>query len=92
MQPNPPTVHPKHYGTAARTRATDIAEELDWLSVDGNMPTLADALSLQSGELVKLIDEAIGNEVGGTNVVPHLLSTLDAQLFELRVLHERLRR
>lgn len=84
--PKPPPVEPARYGVAARKYATDMAAELDWLRTDGRCPALADALSLQANDLVKLVDEAMKNDVGGQNVAPHLLTTMDAQLHELSYL------
>lgn len=84
--PEPPSVPPARYGVAARKYATDMAAELDWLRTDGKCPALADAISLQAGDLVKLVDEAMKNGVAGQNVAPHLLTTMDAQLHELSFL------
>lgn len=82
--PDPPDIEPAAYLHAMQDRINVFTELIDRLTVDADMPTLASALSLHVGELAKLITDAVENDAQGTNVVPHLLGSLDALADETR--------
>lgn len=83
-------IHPAAVPTAVRLRCDDIAELVDDLRVDRNLPILADAISLHAGSVAESIHTALGNSAQGENVIPHLVATLDAIADELRALLQTL--
>jgi hypothetical protein len=64
-------------------RSNRIAGELDRVRVDCNLPYLADTVSLAAHDLHEHVVTALGNEVGGTNVIGHLLASYDALIRDL---------
>lgn len=74
-------LHPAAYPSAIKVRA-------DWIShaskkAHANWPAISDACLAQALDLIKLADDAMQNDVRGTNVVPHLLDSLEAIAAEL---------
>lgn len=90
--PEPPDVAPADYLQATRERSDALAELIDQVSVDAGLPAIANALTLDLGETTKLIELACQPPSIGVEVVPHLLSSMDALAAELRTLLERLAR
>lgn len=82
--PDPVDIEPAAYLHALQDRLNVFTELIDRLTVEAGMPMLASAISLHVGELAKLITDAVENDAQGTNVVPHLLTSLDALADELR--------
>ena len=72
--------------TAINARCEQLAELLDIVRVDQDRPMIADALSLHANEVATLALAALDNEVGGANVVPHLIASLDALIGELEAM------
>lgn len=68
---------------AVRERAEQIAGECDRVRIDCDLPYLADVCGLAANDLATHIETALGNDVGGANVIPHLLSSLDALIRDL---------
>lgn len=90
--PDPVDLAPADYLHAMQDRIEVFTELLDRLTVGADMPLLASVLSLHVGDLAKHITDAVENNAQGTNVVPHLLTSLDALATELQTLLERLAR
>jgi hypothetical protein len=67
-------------------RGEKIGELLDAVRVEQDRPMIADALSLWAHDTCELVISALGNDVGGANVIPHLIASLDALIGELEKL------
>lgn len=79
--PTPPDLRPDQYEAAARERADTLGELIGEL--DG-VDYLSSVVTLAASDMIDLILAACKNDVRGTNVVPHLLASLDALADDLR--------
>lgn len=88
--PEPEDIEPAAYLHALHDRLERVTEVIDRLTVDADMPLVASALSLHVAALAKVITDACENDAQGTNVVPHLFSSIDGLVYEVEAMLNRL--
>lgn len=79
--PAPVDVHPDAYPVAMRLRIETLHPLIDQLD---ETPILQNVVALHASHMVDLITTACGNSARGTNIVPHLLTSLDGLADDLR--------